>query len=61
MSINAAFNEVNLNKVKDPEEEQFDEGFLPDDVHAISDAPSEEKAPAEADLAIAYNLKLKEG
>lgn len=60
LKLNPLMNEVNLAQVKDVEENEFEEGWFPTDITATSDSPSEEKAPEEADIAIAYNLKIKE-
>jgi len=60
LKINPSLNEVDLSKVKDVEEKEFEEGMFPFDITAVSDSPSEEKAPEEADLAIAYNVKIRE-
>jgi hypothetical protein len=60
MKINPMMNEVNLAQVKDVEEQMFEEARFPSEIKAVSDSPSEEKAPEEAGIAIAYNMKLKE-
>ncbi|MFC1754449.1 hypothetical protein ACFL96_13825 [Thermoproteota archaeon] len=61
LQLNPMMNEINLAQVKDVEEKEFEEARFPSEIKAISDSPSDEKAPEEADIAIAYNLKLKEG
>lgn len=60
MQLNPMMNEINLAQVKDVEELSFEEARFPSEIKAVSDAPSEERAPEEADIAIAYNLKIKE-
>lgn len=60
LQINPAFNELNLDDVREEEEKEFIEGSYPSDIGAVSDMPSEERLPKEADIAIAYNLKLQE-
>ncbi|MBU0461067.1 MAG: hypothetical protein KJ574_00615 [Nanoarchaeota archaeon] len=60
MKLNPMMNEINLAQVKDVEDKEFEEARFPSDIKAVSESPSEEKAPEEADIAIAYNLKLKE-
>lgn len=60
LQLNPLMNDVNLNQVKDVEDKEFEEAQFPNEIKAVSDSPSEEKAPEEANIAIAYNLKLKE-
>lgn len=60
MNISQSINEVNLNQVKDVEEEIFEEGTFPYGVYAKADAPSEESLPKESKIAIEYNLKVNE-
>jgi hypothetical protein len=61
LQINPSVNEMSFENVKPPEEKEFERGAFPEDIYAQSDAASEEKLPKEAKIAIAYNLKIKEG
>jgi hypothetical protein len=60
LQIAPSINEMSFDKVKDPEEQEFERGTFPSDIAAVSDASSEEKLPKESKIAIAYNLRLKE-
>lgn len=61
IQIDPSVNEMSFETVQDPEEKEFERGNFPDEVYAQSEAASEEKLPKESKIAIAYNLKIKEG
>ncbi|MBW2968121.1 hypothetical protein KY362_06565 [Candidatus Woesearchaeota archaeon] len=61
LHINPSINEMSFDNVKDPEEKEFERGTFPAEIAATADASSEEKLPKESKIAIAYNLRLKEG
>jgi hypothetical protein len=61
IKISPSINEMSFENVKEPEEKEFERGTFPAEVAAVTDVSSEEKLPKESKIAIAYNLKLKEG
>ena len=60
VTINPLLSNVKLSEVGELEEQEFEIHRFYGTVNAESDKISEEKAPAESELAIAYNLKIKD-